>query len=80
VAKSLFICLRRVLVPGEVIAVGCAGTCAMACHTGMSEELLAERGIRVDHVTVYRWGQLFTAEFIEAPTRSPAARRPLVRR
>ena len=30
------------------------------------EELLAERGIRVDHVTVYRWVQRFTAEFIEA--------------
>ncbi len=30
------------------------------------EELLAERGIQVDHVTVYRWVQRFTAEFIEA--------------
>jgi transposase-like protein len=30
------------------------------------EELLAERGIEVDHVTVYRWVQAFTAEFIEA--------------
>jgi transposase-like protein len=30
------------------------------------EELLAERGIRVDHVTVYRWVQRFTADFIEA--------------
>ena len=30
------------------------------------EELLAERGIRVDHVTVYRWVQIFTAEFIDA--------------
>jgi transposase-like protein len=30
------------------------------------EELLAERGIRVDHVTVYRWVQKFTAELIEA--------------
>jgi transposase-like protein len=28
------------------------------------EELLAERGIEVDHVTVYRWVQTFTAEFI----------------
>jgi transposase, IS6 family len=28
------------------------------------EELLAERGITVDHVTVYRWVQTFTAEFI----------------
>jgi transposase-like protein len=30
------------------------------------EELLAERGIEVDHVTVYRWVQTFTREFIEA--------------
>jgi transposase-like protein len=30
------------------------------------EELLAERGINVDHVTVYRWVQTFTAEFIDA--------------
>jgi transposase, IS6 family len=30
------------------------------------EELLAERGVTVDHVTVYRWVQWFTPEFIEA--------------
>jgi IS6 family transposase len=30
------------------------------------EELLGERGIVVDHVTVYRWVQTFTAEFIDA--------------
>jgi transposase, IS6 family len=30
------------------------------------EELLAERGVTVDHVTVYRWVQRFTTEFIEA--------------
>jgi transposase-like protein len=34
------------------------------------EELLAERGIEVDHVTVYRWVQTFTEEFIDA---APAA-------
>jgi IS6 family transposase len=35
------------------------------------EELLAERGIEVDHVTVYRWVQTFTSEFIDSarPTR-----------
>jgi transposase-like protein len=35
------------------------------------EELLAERGIEVDHVTIYRWVQTFTGEFIDAarPTR-----------
>ena len=30
------------------------------------EELLAERGVTVDHVTVYRWVLRFTPEFIEA--------------
>jgi transposase-like protein len=30
------------------------------------EELLTEPGITVDHVTVYRWVQRFTPEFIEA--------------
>jgi transposase-like protein len=30
------------------------------------EELLAERGIAVDHLTVYRWVQTFTSEFIDA--------------
>jgi IS6 family transposase len=31
-----------------------------------TEELPAERGIEVDHVTVYRWVQTFTPEFIDA--------------
>ena len=30
------------------------------------EELLAERGIEVDHVSVYRWVQRFTSLFAEA--------------
>ena len=30
------------------------------------EELLAERGVAVDHVTVYRWMLRFTPEFIDA--------------
>ena len=30
------------------------------------EELLAERGIEVDHVTVYRWVQRFTPLLIDA--------------
>jgi transposase-like protein len=29
-------------------------------------ELLAERGITVDHVTIYRWVQRFTPELIDA--------------
>ena len=30
------------------------------------EELLAERGVEVDHVTIFRWVQRFTPELIEA--------------
>jgi transposase-like protein len=30
------------------------------------EELLAERGVTVDHVTVYRWVQTFMPEFVDA--------------
>ena len=30
------------------------------------EEILAERGIDVDHVTLYRWVQRFTPELIDA--------------
>ncbi len=30
------------------------------------EELLAQRGIAVDHVTIYRWVQRFTALLIDA--------------
>ena len=30
------------------------------------EELLAERGVEVDHVTVYRWVQRFAPLFVNA--------------
>jgi transposase, IS6 family len=39
------------------------------------EELLAERGIVVDHVTIYRWVQRFTPELIDAAPAAPARRR-----
>ena len=37
------------------------------------EELLAERGVEVDHVTVYRWVQRFTPLFADADPPAPAA-------
>ena len=40
------------------------------------EELLAERGITVDHVTVYRWVQRFTPLLIDAA--SPADMHPAI--
>jgi transposase-like protein len=41
------------------------------------EELLAERGIAADHVTIYRWVQRFTPELIDAarPSRHVAGDR-----
>ena len=41
------------------------------------EELLAERGITVDHVTIYRWVQRFTPELLNAalPSRHVAGDR-----
>jgi transposase-like protein len=37
------------------------------------QELLAERAVEVDHVTVYRWVQRFTPLFADAlPERHPA--------
>ena len=43
------------------------------------EELLAERGIAVDHVTVYRWVQRFTPVLIDRGSTLPAcARRSVV--
>ena len=44
------------------------------------EELLAEPGIEVDHVTVYRWVQTFTPEFIDAAPGSARNQRSVVRR
>jgi transposase-like protein len=38
----------------------------LASHTANVEELLAERGIEVDHVTVYRWVVRFTPLLAEA--------------
>jgi IS6 family transposase len=49
--------------PREVIAVAVRWYLRYGLDV---EELLAERGIDVDHVTVYRWAQTFTSEFLEA--------------
>jgi transposase, IS6 family len=57
--------------PREVIAVSVRWYLRYGLSYRDVEELLAERGICVDHVTVYRWVQTFTPEFIDAarPTR-----------
>jgi transposase, IS6 family len=52
--------------PREVIAVAVRWYLRYGLWYRDVEELLAERGVTVDHVTVYRWVQRFTPEFIEA--------------
>ena len=52
--------------PGEVIAVAVRWYLRYGLSYRDVEELLAERGVQVDHVTIYRWVQTFTPEFIDA--------------
>jgi transposase-like protein len=52
--------------PREVICVAVRWYLRYGLSYRDVEELLAERGVTVDHVTIYRWVQRFTPEFIEA--------------
>ena len=52
--------------PREVIAVAVRWYLRDGLSYRDVEELLAERGVEVDHVSVYRWVQTFTPEFIDA--------------
>jgi transposase-like protein len=52
--------------PREVIAMAVRWYLRYGLSYRDVEELLAERGVTVDHVSVYRWVQRFTAEFIQA--------------
>jgi IS6 family transposase len=52
--------------PPDVIAVAVRWYLRYGLSYRDIEELLAERGIVVDHVTVYRWVQRFTPLFIDA--------------
>jgi transposase-like protein len=52
--------------PREVISVAIRWYLRYGLSYRDVEELLAERGVTVDHVTIYRWVQRFTPEFIEA--------------
>jgi IS6 family transposase len=63
--------------PREVIAVAVRWYLRYGLSYRDVEELLVERGVEVDHVTVYRWVQTFTAEFIDAarPARHSAGDR-----
>jgi transposase, IS6 family len=52
--------------PREVISVAVRWYLRYGLSYRDVEELLAERGVTVDHVTIYRWVQRFIPEFIEA--------------
>jgi transposase, IS6 family len=52
--------------PREVIAVAVRWYLRFSLSYRDVEELLAERGIAVDHVTIYRWVQTFTPAFVDA--------------
>ena len=52
--------------PPEVITVAVRWYLRYGLSYRDVEELLAERGMRVDHVSVYRWVQRFTPLFIDA--------------
>jgi hypothetical protein len=52
--------------PPEVITLAVRWYLSFGLSYRDVEELLAERGIEVDHVTIYRWVQRFAPEFAEA--------------
>ena len=56
--------------PREVIVLAVRSAVRWYLRYGLSyrdvEELLAERGVQVDHVTIYRWVQRFTPLLIDA--------------
>ncbi len=52
--------------PGEVTSVAVRWYLRYGLSYRDVEELLAERGVNVDLVTIYRWVQRFTPEFVEA--------------
>jgi hypothetical protein len=51
--------------PGEVTAVAVRWCLRYGLSDRDVEELLAERGATIDHVTIYRWVQTLTPEFID---------------
>ncbi len=52
--------------PREVISVAVRWYPRYGLSYRDVEELLAERGVDVDHVTIYRWVQRFTPEFVSS--------------
>lgn len=49
---------------GEIIIIGCMrGYFKYPISYGNLEEVMIERGVKVDHTTIYRWIQKYAAEF-----------------
>ncbi len=63
VARSAFAGFR---LPPQVITLAVRWYLRYTLSCRDVAELLAERGIEVDHVTVYRWVQRFSLVFVEA--------------
>jgi transposase, IS6 family len=62
-SRSAFVGFRF---PSDVIVVAVRWYLRFGLSYRDVEELLAERGIEVDHVTIYRWVQRFTPLLAEA--------------
>ena len=62
--RSVSLC--RLLLPAEVIVLAVRWYLRFGLSYRDVEELLAERGIQVDHVTVYRWVVRFTPLLADA--------------
>ncbi len=60
--------------PREVISVAVRGYLRYGLSYRDVEELLAGRGVTVDHVSIYRWVQRFTPESQRPPARAVTLR------
>jgi IS6 family transposase len=67
VAPSAFAGFRF---PAEVIMLAVRWYLRFVLSYRDLEELLAERGVEVDHVTIYRWVQRFTPRLVDAAARA----------
>src|SRR6266496_3109716 len=78
IARSAFAGFRF---PSEVILLAVRWYLRFGLSYRDLEELLVERGVEVDHVTLYRWVQRFTP-FADrrSPAVPPRGRQPVARR
>jgi transposase-like protein len=65
-SSSSAICLAGFRFPSDVIVLAVRWYLRFGLSYREVEELLAERGVEVDHVTIYRWVQRFTPLLTEA--------------